>query len=324
MNSLFRALARSALLLSSLAIPACGSSGSETPSPANPAPPGASDGGTGTAPEGGPGVPPDAGPDSGTSACALGVSVSRTDFLAASTKLLRDTFGTTTGFDGGAVAYGEMKVSLDDVCPYADWTALAYVVAIDPSFVPTELRTTHKHVAAVWSLNGLRTIAWVPSIEITAADPAPWQKGALPDNVNAIKKDNASGAAANALVQQIMTAHPTVKVDWLDAIGILTLSSTISDFAADPAIPKGSFKEIDAAAAKVRQSNLFSVLEWSGLNFRIPNESWPAALVTSATLEPECLRKETKNDRAQNLFTTLPALAAPLGKGPVPNPNTCK
>jgi hypothetical protein len=210
-----------------------------------------------------------------------------------------------------------MWVSLaDGDCPLADWTALIYTAPIDAALVPIELRTTHHHVGAFWALNGRRDVAFLPSAS------AQWQEGYLPANVNAVAKDNASPQAVANVVAQIQANHPTVNVVHLDAIGIVTLETVIGNFA-DPVGPQGNVAQIDAAAQKLRQSNLFSSLDWSGLVFRIPNESWPMTAVSTAVLEPECLRSHTLDMRKAKHFTTLPSLAPPLGKGVVATTPVC-
>jgi hypothetical protein len=259
------------------------------------------------------------------SACALGVTVSRARFVDESIAYLRAAFGAPGGFDSGKVVYGEMWVSLDSgaPCPLADWSTLSYVVAIDPSRVPIELRGTHRVVAVFWGLNGRRDISLLRTQQVTPQDPAPWQAGALPENVNAIAAESASDGALNAFVAALKPAHPNVAVDYLSAIRILTLSTNLGDFANAPQTPAGTFPQIEAAIQQARASNLFSTIEWSALNFAMPYELWPGTIVGGDLLEPECLRAHTKSMRDTQKFTTVPSLAKPLGQGEVGNPKAC-
>lgn len=251
-------------------------------------------------------------------ACALGVSVTREAFTEASVTVLRAAFGTSDGFTGGQIRYGEMWVSLSDsTCPLADWSALSYVVPVDPSLVPEELRATHGHVALFWSLNGRRDIAFLTSAETA------WNEGLLPSNVTATVKTGTSPAAITSLLADVRAAHPTVSATYLDAIEIVSLETTLGDFV-DPTAPRGSVTEIVAAAEMLRTSELFDTLTWSGLSFRIPNEAWAQVAVEGAVIEPECLRAETRAQRDDDHFTTRPSLAAPLGAGPRENPNACR
>ena len=264
---------------------------------------------------------PDPTPDAPDSpACTTGPVVERTRFVDESIAYLRSAFDVTTGFDGGSVAYGEGWVSLNDGgCPLADWTTLAYVVDVDPLRMPIELRTTHTRVAAVWALNGRKFIAYLPAVD---NDAAPWWQGFMPDNSTAIANRNAPQADVDRFVAQLTTDHPTIRVTWLDAIGILTLETTIGNFAFDDA-PTGRIPAIEAATEDIRTSGLFGAVEWSGFIVRIPFESFPAATVDDAQLAPECLRTHTKAMRDGNMFTTQPGFAAPLGTGPIDNPNAC-
>jgi hypothetical protein len=249
-----------------------------------------------------------------------GPTISRSQFVDASVAYLRDAFGVTDGFTGGTTAYGEGWVSLNDGgCPLADWTTLAYVAPIDPQRVPIELRADHDRVAALWALNGRRFIAYLPRVE---GDAAPWWQATMPDNANAIANIDADPAQVDQLVARISAEQPAVTVTWLDAIGILTLEVPIGTFAFDSA--NGKVAAIEGATAMVRDSGLFDIIEWSGFVVRVPFENWPASAVETDVLEPECLRTETRELRDDGAFSTLPALAAPLGAGPTENPDACQ
>src|SRR5262249_40898022 len=151
------------------------------------------------------------------------------------------------------IAYGEGWVSLnDDGCPLADWTTLSYVVSIDPQFAPIELRATHPRVAAVWALNGRKFVAYLPEV---IGDAAPWWNGAMPDNANAVVKSTAGKRDIDQLVARIGANQPGVRATFLDAIGILTLETTVGNFAVDePAT--GRVPEIEAAVQSLRASSL--------------------------------------------------------------------
>jgi len=329
-----KALLCPAVLVGLLAIPSlaalegCGTGdgrgGSHDPIVGTPASPG----GGGTAP-GQPAPDPardggGGGSDGGGSACARGVSVSRKAFVDASVAYLRAAFGVTTGFDGGTVSYGEMWVALGaGDCPIADWSSLVYVAPVSSDRVPLELRATHGSVAAFWALNGRRELAFLRNGDVTAATPAPWQAGALGSNVVAVLEPAATPGQVSSLIAGITAAHPTVQVDLLEAIGIVTLSTRVGDFT-DSAAPIGTVADIEAAAAQLRASPHLSSIEWSGLSFQFPNETWPATLTAADPLEPECLRKETRTARDTRQLSTLPSLAAPLGTGARPDPQACQ
>jgi len=265
-------------------------------------------------------LPADAAPADSSAACPIGPTITRSQFVEQSVTYLHTAFGVTAGFDAGTVAYGEGWVSLGDGgCPLADWTTLSYVAPIEPALVPIELRATHARVAAVWAMNGRRFIAYLPAV---GGDAAPWWQGAMPDNVIAVAKPNAAQPQIDQLVAELATDQPTVRVVWLDAIGILTLETTIGNFAFDDAAT-GRIPNIEAATEAVRASGLFESVAWSGFVVRIPNESYPAVVVEGDELSPECLRTETRTKRDDNLFSTIPALPAPLGAGPTENPNVC-
>ncbi len=249
--------------------------------------------------------------------CALEPSVDRATFEAASVAYLRGAFETSTGFAGGAIAYREGSVALADGCSRADWSALIYVAPIDAALVPVELRGTTTHVAAVWSLNGRKLVAFARAP--SAAEPAPWIEGHLPDNVNAIALESAPAGEIDTLVGELRTSHPDLAIEWLDAIGILTVSGAVGDFSDEPIATTAA--EVERAAATVRASGLFEAAEWSGLNFRIPFQFWPGVPLAGAQLRSECERMQTLSEVP--LFTTSPGFAAPLGTGPVPQTPDC-
>lgn len=261
---------------------------------------------------------PDAGAD-----CTLQPQVDRARFVSESIGYLRSAFVTTTGFEEGSVAYGETEVLLDDApCPVADWTALTYTAPIDPARVPIELRATHDKVAVVWALNGRKQILFMPS-EHPKTESDYWLYGRLPDGVNAIAKDDADPAAVRDLVAQIGTKWPTMTASHLDAIGIVTLTSTIGDLT-DEVVHAGTVPDMDAATELLRQSNLFSLIEWSAPVLRIPNQSWPPVEVTDSILAPECLRTHTRGRRDDHELTTSPAFPAPIGPGALAATPVCE
>jgi hypothetical protein len=250
--------------------------------------------------------------------CTLEPEIVRASLEAESITYLRSAFETTVGFAGGTVAYREGWVSLDDACVFADWTALVYVAPIDPALVPLELRTSHTHVAAVWSTNGRKLIVYITAP--SAAEPAPWIEGRLPDNVNAVANDVANGPAVEALVLQLRSDHPGLDIDWLEGIGVLTISGRVGDFSSDEPI-SATAVEVERAAVTVRASGQFQSIEWSGLSFRLPNEFWPGVAMADQRLRPECERIRTSELRPG--FTTSPSLAPPLGNGIVLKTPTC-
>ncbi|MDB4961399.1 MAG: hypothetical protein JWP01_1398 [Myxococcales bacterium] len=268
---------------------------------------------------------PDAAPiqtDAPALGCSAELQVERTRFVTESISYLRSAFATTDGFEGGAVGFGEAWVALTDAtCPLADWSALSYVAPIDPSLVPDEMRGMYDRVAAVWSLNGRKFIAFIPN-EGPAGDVAPWLYGRMPDNVNAIASAKADPRQLSALVAQLQQ-DPALTVTWLDAIGVLTVETTLGTFAFDePAAT--TMPHIADAAFQIRTSGLFDTIEWSGFVVRIPNEVFPAARVNSDVIMPDCLRVHTRDMRTDGVFTTTPALAAPLGAGIVPRTPSCQ
>lgn len=267
---------------------------------------------------------PDAAPipiDAPALSCSADLEVERARFVSESVSYLRRVFGTPSGFENGIVGFGEAWVSLADApCPLADWTALSYVAPIDPSLVPDELRDTHDRVAAVWSLNGRTTIAFIPA-DGHAGDVAPWLFGLNPDNVNAVASATATPAQLAALVARL-EQDPALTVTWLEAIGILTVEAALGTFAVDePAVT--TIAHIANAATEIRTSGLFDSIEWSGFVVRIPHEIWAAGPIESDMIVPDCLRVHTRDLRADGVFTTTPSLAAPLGAGIVPRTPTC-
>ncbi|HPH64668.1 MAG TPA: hypothetical protein PLF40_02945 [Kofleriaceae bacterium] len=259
----------------------------------------------------------DAAPATPTPRCQQSVAIPRATFITESVSYLRTTFGGTGDFTGGTVRYSEMWVDLDDNGCKSDFSALWYVAPISNAQVPTELRGKVDHVAAVWTLNGLRGVVYL------ASPQTKWQAGSLPDESIHVVRENASPANVAALVRNIQTAHPSLAVQWLDAIGVLTLTARISEFA-DPTSTEPTWQVVEAATQQVRASNLFSSTEWSSVVFRLPNADFPAINVTDDVLYPECLRVHTKSEQAADAFTTLPSLRQPLGLGPVDNPNACR
>lgn len=251
-------------------------------------------------------------------ACALGPSVDRATFEAESVTYLRGAFEASAGFTGGTITYREGSVALADGCSLADWTALIYVAPIDDALVPVELRGTTTHVAAVWSLNGRKLVAFVDAP--SAAEPAPWVEGRLPDNVNAVALESATAAELDTLVGELRTSHPDLAIEWLDAIGILTVSGAVGEFFDEPIATTAA--EVERAAATVRASGLFEPAEWSGLNFRIPHEFWAGVPLEGEQLRAECERTHTLPQLP--VFTTSPGFAAPLGTGPVPRTPDCR
>jgi hypothetical protein len=253
--------------------------------------------------------------------CDVAPQVTRTRFLDESIAYLRSAFAVSSGFEGGSVTYGEMWVSLvDSACPLADWTALSYVVDIDPARVPLELRPMHDRVVVVWTLGGRRFLGFLPT-DAPTSDAAPWKDGRLPDSFSAVASANADPNQIAALVAEL-AQDPLLSVVYLDQIGVLTIDAAIGTFAADVATG-ATVPQIDAAAEKVRVSGLLHSIEWSSFTLRIPSESWPAMVVDSTTLAPECLRQQTRGLRDDGVFTTAPGLAAPLGTGPIVRTPTC-
>lgn len=248
--------------------------------------------------------------------CEQAVAIPRATFIAESITYLRATFGGGD-FAGGVIRYGEKWVSLDDNGCMSDFSALWYVAPVDAARVPLELRESVTHVAAVWTLNGLRGVIYL------ATEQTMWPAGVLPEETLSVAKPTATPASLATFVSSLQAAHPTLAVQWLEAIGVLTVSSSISDFGIQASTER-SWQVVEAATEKVRASNLFSSVEWSTIAFRIPNEDFPAATVTDQVLYPECLRTHTKSMQAANNFVTLPGLRQPLGVGPIDNPNACR
>ncbi len=263
---------------------------------------------------------PDVGAD-GPSACSDGPSVSRAQLIDASISYLRAAFGVGDGFDGGEVGYGEMWVSLDDICSYADWSALGYVAPIAAERVPVELRATHDRVAVMWTLSGRKFIVYLESTH-DVGTLGTWQAGRLPDSVISEASSSAPTASVMALADQIRSAHSALTVMWLDLIGTITIDAVIGEFG-EPTAPLIPIAEIEAGAASLRSSGLFSSIEWSGLVFRIPNDQTAFVPVTEDVLRPECLRAATRDKRDAGQFTTSPSLATPLGSGVVEHVPAC-
>jgi hypothetical protein len=212
--------------------------------------------------------------DGGDDECSTGPTVSREDFIGASVDYLRATFEREGGFTGGTVVYGEMWVPLDDGgCPVADWTALGYVVDMDPTLVPEELEASHGQVAVMWALNGRKFIVHLDTRTTPDANGA-WQGGRLPDSFAAVPAEEASDEAISALVSDLATDHPELTITWLEGVRILTVDGAVGDFVGDPPLPAlVPATTMAAAAADVRASGLFTSIDWSGLVFRIPNET---------------------------------------------------
>lgn len=173
------------------------------------------------------------------------------------------------------------------------------------------------HVAAFWTLNGSRGVVYLASAQTG------WTAGSLPDESIHVAKSTASPGSLQVLVANVQAAHPTLAVQWLDAIGVLTLTSRISDFGLASSTEE-SWQVVEAATAQVRASNLFSSTELSTIVFRLPNQDCSAVVANDNFLHPECLRKHTKAEQAAHEFVTLPALRQPSGLGPVNNPNACQ
>lgn len=254
--------------------------------------------------------------DAPTRACEKVVAVPRATFIAESISYLRASFDGGD-FSGGVIRYGEKWVSLNDNGCISDFSALWYVAPVDVAQIPLELRGMVTHVAAVWTLNGLRGVLYL------ATEQTPWPAGVLPEETLSVGSANATLTQLNGFVSSLQAAHPTLAVQWLEAIGVLTISSGISDFGV-PASTEKSWHVVEAATQKVRASNLFSSVEWSRVSFRLPNVDFPAVTVTDAILYPECLRTHTKDIQDANNFVTLPGLRQPLGAGPIDNPIACQ
>ncbi len=272
-----------------------------------------------------PSVPDDAPADAQVDAppgCeSAGPTVTRQAFVEASVAFLRDRFERTTGFEGGKIAYGEGYVALDDSgCPKADWSALSYVVPAPADLFPVELRADHDRVAVVWTTGGRKSIAFVTSAPYAGDGLGHWHAGRLPDNVNAVVSDTVSDADAQAFHNQLVADYPDLNIVYLEAIRILTVETAIGTFAYDTP-GTASAVTMERAAQALRDSGLFSALDWSGHNFRIPFEFWVAAEQTTETLVPECLRQETKPMLPE--FTTSPSFAPPLGPGPTAKTPVC-
>jgi len=263
-----------------------------------------------------------AGQPDGASECALEPRLERTRFEAESVAYLRTSFAVTTGFEGGVITYGETAVPLSDgPCPVADWTALSYTVPVDPARLPVELRATHDRVAAMWSLNGRKAVVVIPA-DAPHDQFDTWLYGRLPDNFNAVVKQGADPDEVRDVIAQVRALRPALRVEHLEAIGVLTVTSAIGTFA-DDAIDAVTVPEMDAAAEVVRSSHLFDALDWSGLVLRLPNDSWAPHVVAGALLVPECERVHTRDLRDGGQFTTSPSFAAPLGAGPQEKSPSC-
>jgi len=251
-----------------------------------------------------------------SSVCSLGPQISRDELVAASVEYLRDVFEDPSGFDGGVVMYGESWVALGGGdCPKADWSALAYIAPIASSRLPVELRATHDRVAAVWALNGRRFVVFLPN------DTLEWTTGRLPDNVVGTASASTSPSELTSLVDDVRDQYPRLTVDYHDQLGIVSLSTDLGTFTADS--ESGTrFGMIEAAADRLRSSAKFEAIEWSGLVFRIPRESYGNEIVSSDAVSPECLRVHTRDLLDQ--MTTAPSLASPLGPGPIPREPRCE
>lgn len=257
--------------------------------------------------------------------CKLGPAIARQSLIDGSIAYLREAFGTAEDFDGGVTIYGEMWVALSDGgCPTADWSTLGYVAPIAAELVPLELRGGVDTVAAMWGLNGKKFIVYLDNDGGPGTSGA-WQAGRLPDSVAALTGDTVDPLAVQTLRDQIVAQHPGLEVTWLSAVGALTIDAAIGDFVlGQPVDAYDTIPEIEAAVQQVRDSGLFDVIEWSGLNFRIPNEQRLVQVVDGDPLEPECLRRESSPLRDAGQFTTEPSLQAPLGDGPIARQATCE
>ncbi len=260
--------------------------------------------------------PIDAPVDAPTRACEKVVAVPRATFIAESISYLRASFDGGD-FTGGTIRYGEKWVSLNDNGCMSDFSALWYVAPIDAAQIPLELRANVTHVAAVWTLNGLRGVLYL------ATEQTPWPAGVLPEETLSVGSANATPTQLNGFVSSLQAAHPTLAVQWLEAIGVLTISSGISDFSLQASTER-RWQVVEVATQKVRASNLFSSVEWSRLSFRLPNQDFPAVTVADQVLYPECLRTHTKDIQDANNFVTLPGLRQPFGTGPIDNPTACQ
>jgi len=254
--------------------------------------------------------------------CTLEPRVARSRFETESVSYLRTAFATTTGFTGGVVSYGETAVPLTDgPCPVADWTALTYIVPVDPALVPIELRATHDRVAAMWSLNGRKAVVFIPA-DAPQNQYDTWLYGRLPDNVNAVVRQGADADDVRDVIARLRALRPALVVEHLEAIGIVTLTTSIGTFVED-AVGDVTVPDMNAAAEILRTSGLFDAVDWSGLVLRLPNDSWAPHVVPDALLAPECERVHTRDLRDQNQLTTSPSFAAPLGTGPVSKNPSC-
>jgi hypothetical protein len=255
--------------------------------------------------------------------CSLEPQISRARFEEESVAYLRAAFATTTGFEGGTITYGETAVPLTDApCPIADWTGLTYTVAADPALFPVEMRATHDRVSAVWWLNGRKAVAIVPK-DYPANEYDQWRYARLPDNFNVVVRQDADIDDVRDVIDQVRAMQPGLVVEYLEAIGVVTVTASIGTFIED-AVGSVTVPEMDEAAQPFRAAELFEALDWTGPVLRIPNDGWPGKALTGEMLAPECEREHTRDRRDQNQFTTEPALAAPLGDGPITKTPVCE
>lgn len=261
-------------------------------------------------------APIDASADAPIRACEKAVAIPRATFIAESISYLRATFDGGD-FAGGIIRYGEKWVSLNDNGCMSDFSALWYVAPIDAARIPLELRGGVTHVAAVWTLNGLRGVVYL------TAEQTIWPAGVLPEESLSVAKSTSKPASVNAFVDSLKAAHPTLAIQWLETIGVLTVSAGLSDFGLHGSTER-SWLPVEAATQKIRASNLFSSIEWGSLAFRLPNKDFPPVTVTDQFLYPECMRTHTKDIQDAKNFVTLPDVRPPLGAGPVDNPNACQ
>ena len=125
-------------------------------------------------------------------------------------------------------------------------------------------------------------------------------------------------------VATLTAEHPDAVVSWLAELKFITVSASVGTRLGNDT--SHDLTVITDAAADVRASGLFEAPVWDGQVFRFPNTlgEWPDVTLDGlSTLEPECLRTDTKQQRDDGLFTTMPSLATPLGTGPSANPNAC-
>jgi hypothetical protein len=235
------------------------------------------------------------------------LNISLQKFRTYADKKLTHTFGKLT--EPKQVWAVDGWVNLDhDTRPYADHAAVIYTATLPGKFAGF----TKPRVAIVLGASGEENIYYLLSDDLKKGTwmPYAWELIVNPKSVD----------QATKIVKEYKKKYPAVTLQLLEAIGIITFSTTTVE---DGVISKSEMKQILAISNDLQKDIRLKSVEPSFVSYRIPSQFSNIINLDSlsqSAFDLNEFRTVTKEMVLQgDLLTTQPAFKPPFGIGPISN-----